>query len=329
MTTLLEIKEKLKTFYAKNDIYIKPVIKFIFALIVYIQINSSIGYNSKLESLPITLVLALLGAILPLGGTILIASIVVLLHLYTLSFEVAIIAFVLFMLIYFLYFRFAPKTGVNVLLVPVFMKLNIGNTIPIANGLVNEWYSAISVACGTVVYYFLLGIRENASLLGSETEEGITYKFTAVLNQLVGNKQMYLTLVTFALTTLVVYSIRKLSANYSWSIAIITGLLVNFIMMLSGRLMLGLGLNIVALILQTIVAGAVAMVLQFMLFNLDYTRIERVQFEDDDYYYYVKAVPKIYVTGKEKRVKTISSKNKRTRSHFTEEDFKEQMDIDD
>jgi len=26
--------------------------------------------------------------------------------------------------------------------------------------------------------------------------------------------------------------------------------------------------------------------------NLDYNRIERVQFEDDEYYYYVKAVPK-------------------------------------
>ena len=31
---------------------------------------------------------------------------------------------------------------------------------------------------------------------------------------------------------------------------------------------------------------------QFLFMNLDYARTERVQFEDDDYYYYVKAVPK-------------------------------------
>ena len=31
------------------------------------------------------------------------------------------------------------------------------------------------------------------------------------------------------------------------------------------------------------------------LFSVDYSRTERVQFEDDEYYYYVKAVPKVVV----------------------------------
>ena len=39
------------------------------------------------------------------------------------------------------------------------------------------------------------------------------------------------------------------------------------------------------------------------------SRTERVQFEDDEYYYYVKAVPKMYVAVKEKQVKTINAKN--------------------
>ena len=37
--------------------------------------------------------------------------------------------------------------------------------------------------------------------------------------------------------------------------------------------------------------------------NLDYARTERVQFEDDEYYYYVKAIPKKMVAGKEVTVK--------------------------
>ena len=329
MTAFYEIKEKLRSFYARHDVYIKPAIKFLFVLVLYIQINSSIGYNSKIESVPITLVLALLGAILPLGGTLFIASIVVLMHLYTLAMEVAVMGLILFVLIYFIYFRFAPKMGVNILLLPICMKLKIGSVVPVANGLVTEWYSFISVGLGTVVYYFLLGIKENASVLGSETDEGITYKFTAIINQLIGNKQMYLTLVTFVLVTLVVYGIRKLSANYSWYIAIITGLLVNFIMQLGGKLTLGLTLNIGGLVLETALTAIIAFVIQFMMFSVDYTRVERLQFEDDDYYYYVKAVPKIYVAEKEKRVKTISGNGKKSRAHFTEEDFKEQMEIKD
>lgn len=33
--------------------------------------------------------------------------------------------------------------------------------------------------------------------------------------------------------------------------------------------------------------------IEFLCFNLDYSRTEKVQFEDDEYYYYVKAVPKV------------------------------------
>ena len=36
---------------------------------------------------------------------------------------------------------------------------------------------------------------------------------------------------------------------------------------------------------------------------MDYTRTEHVQFEDDDYYYYVKAVPKKTVAVREVTVK--------------------------
>ena len=47
---------------------------------------------------------------------------------------------------------------------------------------------------------------------------------------------------------------------------------------------------------------------QFLFFNVDYTRTEKVQFEDDEYYYYVKAVPKISVAAPDKKVKKINTK---------------------
>ena len=49
-------------------------------------------------------------------------------------------------------------------------------------------------------------------------------------------------------------------------------------------------------------------------FNLDYSRTEKVQFEDDEYYYYVKAVPKVTVTTPEHKVKKINrAQNQRGR----------------
>jgi hypothetical protein len=52
---------------------------------------------------------------------------------------------------------------------------------------------------------------------------------------------------------------------------------------------------------------------------VDYTRIENVQFEDDDYYYYVKAVPKVTVSDSLRIVKTIST------SENSGADFREQV----
>ena len=41
--------------------------------------------------------------------------------------------------------------------------------------------------------------------------------------------------------------------------------------------------------------------------NFSYSRTEYVQFEDDEYYYYVKAVPKNSVKREKKKVKKITS----------------------
>ena len=52
------------------------------------------------------------------------------------------------------------------------------------------------------------------------------------------------------------------------------------------------------------------MVVEFFEFNLDYNRTEIVQFEDDEYYYYVKAVPKNVIMAPEKTVKRINKQQK-------------------
>ena len=59
-----------------------------------------------------------------------------------------------------------------------------------------------------------------------------------------------------------------------------------------------------------------ASLVQFFRFNLDYSRTEKVQFEDDEYYYYVKAVPKMTVSAPEKKVKKITTqRNNRSVKH--------------
>ncbi len=315
MTGLLELKEKLRGFYCKYDVFINPLGKFILAVCTFMIINQNIGYMAKLSSTTVTLALSLLCAILPVNAMLVLAGAVITLHLYALSLEVAVIGLLLFMIMFLVYFRFAPKDGFYVVLTPICFHLGAGPVMPMAAGLLSKAYTAVSIICGTILYYFLEGVKANASALGDSSEDAtLTSKFTATINQLLGNKEMYLMIFAFTLTTLVVMLLRNLSVDYAWTIAIAIGLLMNFIVMFAGNILLGISGRTIDLVIGIGIAAAASFLLEFLFFHVDYTRTERVQFEDDEYYYYVKAVPKMYVAEKAKQVKKFNTKELRKKS---------------
>ena len=118
---------------------------------------------------------------------------------------------------------------------------------------------------------------------------------------------MVVTIAAFAMTVIVVYLLRRLSIDYAWTIAMTAGAVVNIMVLLVGDLIFEINQPLLGVILGTIVSFLLVLVLQFFVFYVDYSRTEKVQFEDDEYYYYVKAVPKVTVAKPEKKVKQINS----------------------
>lgn len=305
MTNLLVFREQLKKFYSKYELYITPLCKFLLALVSLLVINSRIGYMSTLKNAAVVLILALLCSFLPINLTIVIAAAVTLAHLYAFSVECAIVALAVFLLLFILYFRFSPKDTLAVLLTPICFVLKIPYVMPIAVGLIGTPASSVAVASGVIVYYMLAGMNESASVLNTFDADGMVDKFRYCIDTLMGNRAMMVAIVAFAATVLVVWFIRRLSIDHAWTIAMITGALLNILILLFGDLMYRTDISIIGLILGSIVSVLLVKVLQFFVFNVDYSRTEMVQFEDDEYYYYVKAVPKNTVATPEKRVKTI------------------------
>ena len=305
MTSLLVLREQLKRFYGKYEVYITPVLRFLLAFMSFSMINHAIGYMSALNSIAIVLILALLCSFLPLNFTVILAAAVSLVHLYAFSLECAVVALAVFLLMFVLYFRFSPNDTVVVLLTPLFFVLKIPYAVPIAMGLIGTPVSAVSVACGVIVYYVIGYMNESASVLNTFDAEGVVEKFRYIIDGVLGNKTMLVVVAAFTITIVVVYFIRRLSVDYAWTIAIITGALVNILFLLFGDLLFNTNVSILGLIIGSVIAALLVKVLEFMVFNVDYSRTEMVQFEDDEYYYYVKAVPKNTVATPEKRVKTI------------------------
>ena len=305
MTSLLVLREQLKRFYGKYEVYITPALRFLLAFMSFSMINHAIGYMSALNSIAVVLILALLCSFLPLNFTVILAAAVSLVHLYAFSLECAVVALAVFLLMFVLYFRFSPNDTVVVLLTPLFFVLKIPYAVPIAMGLIGTPVSAVSVACGVIVYYVIGYMNESASVLNTFDAEGVVEKFRYIIDGVLGNKTMLVVVAAFTITIVVVYFIRRLSVDYAWTIAFITGALVNILFLLFGDLLFNTNVSILGLIIGSVIAALLVKVLEFMVFNVDYSRTEMVQFEDDEYYYYVKAVPKNTVATPEKRVKTI------------------------
>lgn len=327
MTTLLEIRSRIKGFCSRYEIYLIPIVKIVLAYITFTVIRSHLGYMDRLNSATIMLVLALICAFLPVNAIVLMASGIVLAHLFSLSKAACLACFLVMLILFLLYFRFSPKKGFYAVLTPLAFIFHVPYVIPVLIGLLDENpVSVLAMVAGGIMYYLLNGIAINASAIAEMTEDdSIITKFSDVMKQFTGNKEMVAMLAIMALAALIIWFIRRLPVDHSWSIAIGTGCLLQFTLRYICDIQLKLGVDILSIIIGIAAVALVGIVLQFFFFNLDYTRTERVQFEDDEYYYYVKAIPKSYVAGTEKKIQKFSGDD----TPVTRKELAQEMDIDE
>lgn len=309
MMSLLVFKEKLKKFYNKHDVYVNPAIKCIVTIITLFVINANIGYMDQLKNPAIVVIAGLICSFLPSGVIVVISSIFILAHLYAVSMEVAVVTFVIILIMLLVYFRYTPKDSLILVLTPVLFYMKIPYVVPILMGLIGGYISVIPVSFGVILYFILQYTNDNIALINQMGEESSVQKFTLVIDALVKNPLMLLTIIAFIAVLITVNVIKRLSIDYSWSIAIAIGGIINVLILLIGSLLMDISKdnNIVFMILGTIVSMVICYVLHFLIFTVDYSRTEYTQFEDDEYYYYVKAVPKLNVTAPEVNVKRINA----------------------
>lgn len=309
MMPLLVFRERVKNFYQRNDIYIKPVVKLLFAMITFLTINANIGYDGRLKSIPVVLLLSLLCAFTPSAVFLLLAAFVSTMHIYSVSPILSILVIVILLILYFLFLRYTPKLGYVILAVPILYVLKIPYVIPILLGLTVSPIAIIPTGCGVVVYYLFQIIKAAITMQTDASVEDILQLYTYVINNLFGNKLMITSIVIFSIILLVTYFVRRMKFDYAFEISIAAGVLTGLLGFLASDLILDKSQQILVMILGTIASGAIVYVIHFFRLSLDYSGVEITQFEDDVYYYYVKAVPKITVTAPQRNVKRIIGKN--------------------
>ncbi len=292
MTALIELREKLKVLYGMYGVYMQMVLKFVLALAIFLFVSNTLDFNSKLGNIFLLLILALICSILPLQAISLVGCALMVGQCFSLSPEVGALAVILLLVILLLYLRIAAKDSLALVLTPLAFGVGIPAAVPMGFGLLGGVTSALSAGCGVIFYTFLHAVQTHVQELKAEDLEMLK-RSKIILDAMLKEENMVVLIITFVVVTVAVNAIRRLSVDYSWYIAIGTGAMAYLAVSIAGTFVNGGLDNLIPLIVGVAGAVIVTLVLQFFVFHVDYTRTEYLEYEDDEYHYYVKAVPKV------------------------------------
>lgn len=168
-------------------------------------------------------------------------------------------------------------------------------------------------------------LQEHTVVSDSFALDDILPFYTKVFEALIDCKDILIVSGVFAVVIIVVYTVRKLKMEYAAELAILAGAVVNVFGFLICDLRFDTRVTIGSMIGGTLLSALAAFVALFFKRVLDYTAVENVQFEDDDYYYYVKAVPKIEIGVAKRTVEHINAKKEAVEEE-DEDDYEEVLD---
>ena len=308
MDKIYEMKQYLVQFYAKQSRWVEMGLRFVLAVLTFSLISSHVGFMSMLANPVVTIGLSIVCAFLPYVMTAIMAAGILLVQFVTLAPGIAAVSAILLFVMFAMYFRFTPSKAYILLMTPIAFAAQIPVAIPIIFGLLGGPICSIPIAFGIIVYYILAYVKSYAAVIGTVAEAGIVQQVTTFTQQLFSSKEMWMYIVSFTVCLFIVYCIRRLAIDHAWEIASAAGVLTHIIVMTFAHVVLSVNISYMPMILSSILAIVIALVARILFFSVDYSRAEHLQFEDEEYYYYVKAVPKVAVSVPEKTVKKINAR---------------------
>ncbi len=303
MNAFIRLRDDIRRFILSREMLFLKIWSGLVAFVGLICIRSNFGHNKQLSQIWVSILISIVCAFFPIQGVSAVLTIVLLIDLTSLNAQVAIVVLAMVVISYVVSTYFRSKNVYNIVTVPICYSIRAPYIMALGAGLMSNINELVSIICGSVIAFYLQIIKDNTTAIVDETSN--VSAFALVQEQLIANKMFWFFIVAMVAMFLVVYMFRQLSVNMSWIIANLTGVAVEFMIMLTGYLLTSQKNEIPGLIIGNIIVLAIGVLLNYFVLDLDYSRIEKVQFEDDDYFYYVTAVPKIRIAEEEKEVKKI------------------------
>ncbi|MBQ6590112.1 MAG: hypothetical protein IJH93_00990 [Lachnospiraceae bacterium] len=319
---IYQLRERLILFYKKQEYLLVPVFRFAVSLALLLLLRAHLGVHGPaggaLESTLLNVIIALVCSMLPPGFAAAVISLVMVWDLYRLSLEATALCAALLLLCLLVYFRFSPPDTMVLLIMPIAYALNLHYAVPVFAGLLFGPGTAVPVVFGLIFTRYVLLVEESLPAMGSTaagaalTGERLISNFRGLIDGMMGDRGLIILAAALAVTAVVVCFIRHLVMANAWTAAITVGCVLELLILLIGDMRFDTNIDLGRVFAGIVISFLLAQVFRFFAFNVDYLRIESTQFEDEDYYYYVKAVPKVMVPIPSMSVTNINEQTERT-----------------
>lgn len=310
MKYLVLLRQYILDICRKHTDILNAVLKTALTALSLVSVNRLVGYNPFMSRWYVIALLSLISSVMPPQVIMLVTGSAAVVNIWYSSHVLAFMAAVIFLVIFLVYLRFDPPYAWVIILVPVLHMFRIPFVIPLVLGLFAVPVSVFPMACGSVFYYFMYTA---ASVLSQSSEGGLVYN--EVIRQVLSSDTMYEEIVIFTVVEIIVYLIRRMSFSHAFYTAVYAGAFTEFSLFLIMNYLLGTELKPGPFFAAMLASVFITVTAQFFRFNLNYAGTEKVQFEDDDYYYYVKAVPKMTITAPERNVKRFMPRTVRIKRY--------------
>lgn len=291
MNTILNIRDACINTFNRFDFILKPALKFLFAFILLLLLQSKYGYFEQLNRISVIAVFSLICAFLPLGGISFVAGLFFVADMFRLSYTASAFAASVLLVIYLLYFGFKPGTGIILSIVPLSFFLHIPYVVPIILGMNLGVFSAVPAVLGVIIWNMLKFMGASSEALSAAGTAEIADTVTGLVEGILLDRYMLMICVAFILAVIISAMISKSSINYSWITAATAGILAEAVIVIIAGIRYGS--DVLIDIIGLLISFLICAVYVYTFYGADYKSTERLSFEDDDYFYYVKAVPKI------------------------------------
>lgn len=298
-----KVRDALLKLIVEHERLLKRLFKFILTMFCLFTITVRYNYMSVLSTVWIIIPIAAICAFLPVGVIALVSFFFIGMELYSLS-VVIFALYIALVVIFFLIGKvFGSKRSIHLFLVPLLYRFHLPFLCSVHEGYFGKNKNLATIVGGSILAFFLRSVRLSAASFKGDEDLEVTL---LLVKENLANPILYVFAISVSIIFLCIRIISYMKIKYSWLIAGISGVALEFIFTLSAYLLTGNTSQINYLVIANVAALAMALIYTYLFQDIKVNQAKELEFEDEEYRYRVIAIPKIRTEEENQKIRRIT-----------------------